>query len=138
VKSVAQRDESTRRLVNEISAFLLATARALRETVSRFEETTARITEKVMAQPNQADRDLIVMLQDFDRLQQEFAALAELFIQATAQSEESWLDEGGNSHPGRDAIATVSLAELKDRLTRHLGILRIDMGVAPMEEEVVF
>jgi biopolymer transport protein ExbB/TolQ len=138
VKSVTQPDESTRRLVSEMSAFLLATAKALHETVSRFEVTTARITERVMAQPTQADRDLIVMLQDFDRLQQEFAALAELFIRATAKSEEAWLDEDGDSHPAREAIATVSLAELKDRLTRHLGILRIDMGVAPMEEEVVF
>jgi precorrin-6B methylase 1 len=136
--AVTQPDESTRRVVSEISAFLLATARALRETVSRFEVTTARITEKVMAQSTQADRDLVVMLQDFDRLQQEFAALAELFIRATANSEESWLDENGDSHPAREAIATVSLAELKDRLTRHLGILRIDMGVASMEEEVVF
>jgi hypothetical protein len=138
VKDVTQPDESTRRLVNEISAFLLATAKALRETVSRFEETTARITEKVMAQPTQADRDLVVMLQDFDRLQQEFAALAELFIRATAKSEESWLHEDGDNHPARAAIATISLADLKDRLTRHLGILRIDMGVASMEEEVVF
>jgi hypothetical protein len=136
--AVMQPDESTRRLVSEVSAFLLATARALRETVSRFEVTTARITEKVMAQSTQADRDLIVMLQDFDRLQQEFAALAELFIRATAKSEESWLDEDGDSHPAREAIETISLAELKDRLTRHLGILRIDMGVAAMEEEVVF
>jgi hypothetical protein len=136
--AVTRPDESTRRVVSEISAFLLATARALRETVSRFEDTTARITEKVMAQPTQADRDLVVMLQDFDRLQQEFAALAELFIRATANYEESWLHEDGDSHPAREAIATISLAELKDRLTRHLGILRIDMGVASMEEEVVF
>jgi hypothetical protein len=138
VNGVAQPDESTRRLVNEVSAFLLATARALGETVSRFEATTARITEKVMAQSSQADRELVVMLQDFDRLQQEFAALAELFIQATAKSEASWLHEDGASHPAREAIATVSLADLKDRLTRHLGILRIDLGIVPMEEEVVF
>lgn len=135
---VTQPDETTQRLVNEISAFLLATARALGETVSRFEDTTARITEKVMAQSTPADRDLVVMLQDFDRLQQEFAALAELFIRATAKPEQSWLHEDDDNHPGRAAIATVSLAELKDRLTRHLGILRIDMGVAAMEEEVFF
>lgn len=133
-----QPDESTRRLINEISAFLLATARALHETVSRFEATTARITERLLTQPTQADRDLIVMLQGFDRLQQEFAALAELFIRATAKSEQSWLSGEGNSHPAEDAIATISIADLKERVTRHLGILRIDLGVAPMGEEVVF
>jgi hypothetical protein len=131
-------DESTERLANEISTFLLATAKALRETVSRFEQTTARITEKVAAQSTQADRSLIVMLQDFDRLQQEFAALAEMLDRVAGKPEESWLRKGGGAHPAKDAIATISVADLKDRLTRHLGILRIDLGVAPMGEEVVF
>lgn len=133
-----QPDETTRRLINEISAFLLATAKALCETVSRFEETTARVTERVLSQPTQADRELIVMLQDFDRLQQEFAALAEMFIRATARTEESWLSGEGDWRPAEDAIAKISVADLKDRLTRHLGILRIDLGIAPMDEEVVF
>lgn len=135
---IMQPDESTDRLANEISTFLLATARALRETVSRFEQTTARITEKVAAQSTPADRSLIVMLQDFDRLQQEFAALAEMLGQVAAESEESWLRRKGDSHPAREAIATISVADLKDRLTRHLGILRIDLGIASMDDEVVF
>lgn len=133
-----QPDELSERLANEISTFLLATARTLRETLSRFEETTARITEKVAAQSTQADRSLVVMLQDFDRLQQEFAALSEVLTRAAAKSEESWLRRDGDGHPAGDAIATISVADLKDRLTRHLGILRIELGVAPMEEEVVF
>ena len=122
--------------VDEIATFLAATAAALRETVARFERTTARITESVTMRPSLADRDLIVTLQDFDRLQQELATLAEVLARAAGKSGESWLRAEGGGHPAEDAIATVSIADLKDRLMFSLSTSPLDMAVGT--DEVVF
>jgi hypothetical protein len=123
-------------LIDEIASFLAATAMALRETVTRFERTTARITESVTTRPSLADRDLIVTLQDFDRLQQEFATLAEVLSRAAGKSGESWLRAEGGGHPAEDAIATVSIADLKDRLMYSLSASPLDL--AGGSDEVVF
>jgi hypothetical protein len=121
----------------EIGTFLIATADVLRETISRFEKTTARITENVMTRPSQADRNLIVTLQDFDRLQQEFLVLAEVLTQAAGKSSESWLRAEGGGHPAEDAIAGISVADVKERLLRQLNVSMI--GLAPsIGDEAVF
>src|ERR1700728_2938390 len=119
--------------IEDIATFLAATAVALRETVTRFEKTTARITESVTTRPSLADRDLIVTLQDFDRLQQEFATLAEVLTRAAAKSSESWLRAEGGGHPAEEAIATVSIAALKDRLMYSLSPSPLDMAVGTDE-----
>jgi len=124
--------------INEIAIFLVATAIVLRETITKFERTTARVTEKVVTGSAQADRDLIVTLQDFDRLNQEFVTLAEVLIQAAAKSGDSWLRAEGGSHPAEDAVAAVSVADLKERLLRQLGMSTIDLAVASVGEEAVF
>jgi hypothetical protein len=125
-------------LVDEIGIFLVATATVLRETVMKFESTTARVTEKVLTGSAQADRELIVTLQDFDRLNQEFVTLAEVLIQAAAKPRSSWLRAEGGSHPAEDAVAAVSVADLKERLLRQLGMSSIDLAVAPAGEEAVY
>ena len=125
-------------LINEIGIFLVATATVLRDTVTKFESTTARVTEKVLTGSTQADRELIVTLQDFDRLNQEFATLVEVLIQAAAKPGDSWLRAEGGSHPAEDAIAAVSVADLKERLLRQLGMSTIDLSIAPAGEEAVF
>lgn len=123
-------------LIDEIATFLAATAAALRETITRFERTTARITESVTTRPSLADRDLIVTLQDFDRLQQELATLAEVLSRAAGKSGKSWLRAEGGGHPAEDAIATVSIADLKDRLMYSLSASPLDLAVG--SDEVVF
>jgi hypothetical protein len=129
---------SSQSLIHEFGIFLVATAMVLRDTIARFEKTTASITEQVMTSSSQADRDLIVMLQDFDRLNQEFVSLADVLVQAAAKPRESWLREDGGSHPAEDAVAAVSIAHLKDRLKRQLDVSSIDLAVAPPHEETVF
>jgi hypothetical protein len=124
--------------ISEVATFLAATAMVLRETVIQFEKTAARITEGVLARPDQADRDLIVTLQDFDRLQQEFATLAEVLTNAAAKPGDSWLRAEGGAHPAEDTIATISIADLKDRLMHRLRVSIMDLAVAPTGNEVVF
>jgi len=124
--------------LDEIRTFFAVMATALRETVVRFEETTARVTELTVMRGGRADRDLVVALQNFDRLQQEFATLADVFVLAAAKSPESWLRTAGNGHPVEDAIAKIPIADLKERFLRHLGIAMSDLTTSPMSEEVVF
>jgi len=42
-----------------------------------------------VTRPDRVDRDLAVALEDFDRLQQEFASLTEVLIQAGDKSSDS-------------------------------------------------
>lgn len=136
--SVGNMESLPQALVTEVGTFLVATAEVLRETIMRFEKTTARITESVVTRPGQADRDLIVTLQDFDRLQQEFLTLAEVLTQAAAKSSESWLRVEGRGHPAEDAISGISVADLKERLERQLNISVMDLAPASAGDEVEF
>jgi hypothetical protein len=123
---------------DEIATFLVAVGTVLREAIVRFEETTARITENVTARADRTDRDLVVMLQDFDRLQQQFVTLAELLIRAAAKSPDSWSRCDGGGHPAEDAVEAISLADVKSRLMRHLNYALIDLSLAPTGDEAVY
>jgi hypothetical protein len=139
VTVVAKPDIPAGKVVNEVSTFLIATASALRDAVTRFEQTSAGISEYVATRPNEANRDLIVTLQAFDRLNQEFVALAEVLTLAASKSSESWTRTEGGLHPAEDAISSVTISDLKERLMRHLGITAMDLTMlVPTGEEVVF
>jgi hypothetical protein len=131
-----QSDAVVEPIVDEFATFLAATATVLRETVTRLERTTSRITERVRLQPGMVDRDLIVTLQDFDRLQQEFAMFVQILMRAAEKPGESWLRVAGGSHPAADTLAAVSVADLKERLTRHLDDTLLD--IVPATEEMEF
>jgi hypothetical protein len=139
VTVVAKPDIPAAKVVGEVSTFLIATASALRDAVNRFEQTSAGISAYVASRPNEANRELIVTLQAFDRLNQEFVALAEVLTIAASKSSESWTRSRAGGHPAEDAISSVTVSELKERLMRHLGITKIDLTMlVPTGEEVVF
>jgi hypothetical protein len=96
-------------------------ATELHETILRLERTTARVTELTALRAARPERDLIVALQDFDRLQQEFVSFADAFASAAAKSPESWRDAAVDGHPAEDAIARIPLTDLKARILRQLG-----------------
>ena len=128
----AEPSESVAQQPPEIRTFVAAISTVLRETVAAFERTVGRITEITVTRPGRADRDLVVALQDFDRLQQEFATLGEVLARLSAGSGAS-AAEG----PAQDVMAAISMADLKERLAHHLKILTSDMP-EPDTEEVVF
>jgi hypothetical protein len=133
VKSVvrAERtDIAAQHAGSEVRPLLAAIATVLRETVAAFEATVGRITEITVTRPGRADRDLVVALQDFDRLQQEFATLSEVLGKLSAAN--------GGPYAGADALAVISIADLKDRLARHLRMLSMELPGAETGEEVEF
>ncbi len=133
-----QASDADQPVIDDVGTFLAAMATALRETVVRLEATVDRVTEIAAMRPGRADRDAVVTLQDFDRLQQEFAAIAEILDQAADKSSETWLRTAGNDHPAQDLIDGISLAELRDRLLRHLGVSGTDLFELPTFDEAVF
>jgi hypothetical protein len=113
---------------DEIRQFLGAISNVLRETVSAFETTVTRITEITVTGPRRADRDLVVALQDFDRLQQEFAILGEVLAKLSIKADKSQDNESD------EVISAIALADLKNRLSQHLRILKSDMPQSAAED----
>lgn len=106
----------------DLGEFLGTIAKLLHETVVKFEHTSSKITEIVVSQPGKTDRELILALQDFDRLQQEFSALGEALAR-TAESAATgrWAEGVGEDHAKHEVIGAISIADLKERILNHLG-----------------
>lgn len=114
----------------DLKTFIAAISVVMRETLSRFEHTVADITDlTVPKQGEKPDKDLVVALQAFDRLQQEFAGLSEVLQRLSAVvGSPKLLNAAGLDEPGDDVLATVSVADLKDRLQRHIRGIMIDLS----------
>ena len=109
-------------VLTNIRTFLSVMALELHETILRLERTTARVTELTALRSSRPERELVVPLQDFDRLQQEFVSFAEVFASAAVKSLESWHRPAGqDAHPAEDAIAKIPLTDLKSRILCQLG-----------------
>ena len=130
VAEVESGERTSPRSPDEIQTFLAAISTVLHETVATFELTVSRITEIAMSRQGRADRELVVALQDFDRLQQEFATLGQILGKMSIKVEPG--------HPeakhGHEAIANVSLADLKDRLAHHLMLLTSEIPDVPPDD----
>lgn len=114
---------------DEIRTFLAAISTVLHETVAAFELTVSRITEITVTRPGRADRDLVVALQDFDRLQQEFMTLGQVLGKLSGKSAP---DDGDVGH--HEVMADISIADLKARLAHHLMVLTSDLPDVPQED----
>jgi hypothetical protein len=103
----------------DVSAFLSVFAALLLDNVLRLEETASRVTDLLMS-TGRADRQLIVALQGFDRLKQEFEALGDALARYADST--NGLPAVGNGHAelGRNVIAAITVADLKDRLLLRL------------------
>lgn len=100
--------------------FLAGVAGLLRETVQRFEAISGGVTDAVMAQSGRADRDLIVTLQAFDRLQQEFVAVADVLTRYSGALDNIPANAGRLAKFEAEAIAAIAVSDLKQRLLNHL------------------
>lgn len=100
--------------------FLAGIAGLLRETVHRFEAISGGVSDAVMARADKVDRDLIVTLQAFDRLQQEFIAVADVLSRYSYALDNP--DALRNDHASLqdEAMAAIAVSDLKQRLLAHL------------------
>ena len=104
---------------NDVGSFLAVFAALLLDNVLRLDETVGKVTDLVIGS-GRPDRELIVTLQSFDRLKQEFEALGDTLTRY-AQSTNSVPPAGAErAQLGQEVIAAITLAELKDRLLSRL------------------
>jgi hypothetical protein len=120
----------------DVGAFLTALSAVLRETVARLETTVGRMTDIVVNRSGPAERDLVVALQDFDRLNQEFIALGELLerfgVSHGRQPEDSAFDLGFA------AISVIPMGDLKSRLIGQLNQVASELREPQGPEEAEF
>lgn len=107
-------EEST----NDVGAFLAVFAALLLDNVLRLDETVGRVTDFVMA--SKPDRELIVTLQSFDRLKQEFEALGDALTRYAQATNSTPLTGEARSQLGHNVISEITVADLKDRLLGRL------------------
>lgn len=100
----------------EVAAFLTALAGLLHDTIGRLEDTVGEVTGRVVSRPNFADRDMVVALQAFDRLQQEFAALSGVLAKYAAKRGAA-AEHAAREALLRELLSTISVHDLKQRLT---------------------
>jgi len=88
---------------------LAALASILRDSTGRFEATSDRITQLVVARETGNGVDIIVALQEFDRLRQDFDAI-ESILAGCAQAIDR-PDGSQTGHPLRDGVGLREEAE---------------------------
>ena len=117
---------------------LAALASILRDSTGRFEETSDRITQLVVARESGSGVDIIVALQEFDRLRQDFEAIEGILSGCAQVIERAAGSE--NSHPLRDVIAEIPVVDFKNRLARRLAWVAqgIDGADTAFVEEAIF
>jgi len=104
---------------NDVGAFLAVFAALLLDNVLRLDETVGQVTDLVMGS-GKPDRELIVTLQSFDRLKQEFEALGDALTRYAEATNATPLGGEERAQLEQNVIAAISVADLKDRLVRRL------------------
>jgi hypothetical protein len=117
---------------------LAALASILRDSTGRFEQTSDRIAQLVVARESGSGVDIIVALQEFDRLRQDFEAIEGILAGCAQAIERPAATEPG--HPLRDVIAEIPVVDFKNRLARRLAWVsqETNNADAPFVEEAIF
>ena len=120
---------------NDVGSFLAVFAALLLDNVMRLDETVGRVTDLVIGS-GRPDRELVVALQSFDRLKQEFEALGDALTRYAESTNAVPPSGEKRAQLGQEVIAAITLAELKDCL---LGRLQEDLpgiDVSPMPPQL--
>ena len=118
---------------------VLATlASILRDSTGRFEETSDRIAQLVVARETCSGVDIIVALQEFDRLRQDFEAIEGILAGCAQAIERAGANE--SSRPLRDVIGEIPVVDFKTRFARRLAWVsqEIETASTVFVEEAIF
>ncbi len=115
---------------DNVGAFLAVFAALLLDNVLQLEETVGRVTDLIMSS-GRPDRELVVTLQSFDRLKQEFEALGDALTRY-AESTNAIPSAGEERiQLGQEVISAITVADLKDRLLYRLKEQLPDLANMP-------
>jgi hypothetical protein len=120
---------------DNVGAFLAVFAALLLDNVLRLEETVGRVTDLIMSS-GRPDRELVVTLQSFDRLKQEFEALGDALTRYAESTNAIPPDGQERVQLGQEVISAITVADLKDRLLYRLKEQIPDLADMPKVMEV--
>jgi len=115
---------------DDVGAFLAVFAALLLDNVLRLEETVGRVTDLIMS-TGRPDRELVVTLQSFDRLKQEFEALGDALTRYAESTNAVPAAGEERIQLGEEVIGAITVADLKDRLLYRLKEQLPDLEIAP-------
>jgi len=115
---------------DDVGAFLAVFAALLLDNVLRLEETVGRVTDLIMS-TGRPDRELVVTLQSFDRLKQEFEALGDALTRYAESTNAVPAAGEERTQLGEEVIGAITVADLKDRLLYRLKEQLPDLEIAP-------
>jgi hypothetical protein len=115
---------------DNVGAFLAVFAALLLDNVLRLEETVGRVTDLIMS-TGRPDRELVVTLQSFDRLKQEFEALGDALTRYAESTNAVPAAGEERIQLGEEVIGAITVADLKDRLLYRLKEQLPDLADAP-------
>ena len=120
---------------DNVGAFLAVFAALLLDNVLRLEETVGRVTDLIMSS-GRPDRELVVTLQSFDRLKQEFEALGDALTRYAESTNAIPPDGEERVQLGQEVISAITVADLKDRLLYRLKEQLPDLAAMPKVMEM--
>ena len=120
---------------DNVGAFLAVFAALLLDNVLRLEETVGRVTDLIMSS-GRPDRELVVTLQSFDRLKQEFEALGDALTRYAESTNAVPPDGEERIQLGEEVISGITVADLKDRLLYRLKEQLPDLANLPKVMEM--
>jgi hypothetical protein len=120
---------------NDVGSFLAVFAALLLDNVLRLDETVGRVTDLVIGS-GRPDKELVVTLQSFDRLKQEFEALGDALTRYAGATNSIPLAGEERAQLGQEVIAAITLAELKDRLLSRLQEDLSRAAAPPLSQEL--
>jgi hypothetical protein len=120
-----------------VGAVILALSDVMTDTIGRFEQIAARITQIVLTKGSNSQQELIVELQSFDRLQQEFTAFTNALARCAAVGDELHLTDDQDSRLRSEVIAAITVSELRGRLLRRLES-NLTNVMSSLEDEAIF
>ena len=134
----------------DVGEFLSVFAALLLDNVLHLEETAGRVTNLVMSS-GRPGRELIVTPQTFDRLKQEFEAFGDAPARYAESINALPLIGEQRAQLGREVIEGITVADLKNRLSRRLQseppmieaphiseLVAAEVDVAEVDVDVVF
>ncbi len=102
-----------------IGTLLSSCSSVLIDNTLRLEEAASRVVALVL-EKGRPSSDLIMALQSFDRLKQEFEALGDLLRRYAECTRDGPLSDDKLHDAGRHAISTITVSDLRERLIRGL------------------
>lgn len=110
---------TTKESAGDTGALLTVFATLLLDSVNSLDETVGQVTDLVIGN-GQPSREMIVTLQSFDRLKQEFEALAQALTRYVAVIDTSGFNDSGLVVLEQQVVAGITVGELKERFLNRL------------------